>query len=63
MPGQVGGDTGRLAHNGNPTHVRNHIAGVLVGALRIGVEQALNHYEMTRDVLRVGAAQIGRAHV
>ena len=56
-PGQVGGDTGRLAHDGDSARVRGRVTRVLVGELGIGAEQPLDHHEVTRDVLRVGPAQ------
>ena len=43
--------------HGDVPGVRGGVAGVLVGQLGIGVEQSLQHDEVTGDVLGVGASE------
>ena len=43
--------------HGDALGVRGGVAGVLVGQLGIGVEQSLQHDEVTGDVLGVGASE------
>ena len=54
---EVGSDTGGLPHDGDATRVGCGVAGVLVGRLRVVLQQPLSHHKMTGDVLGVGSPQ------
>ena len=54
---EVRGDTGGLPHDGDATRVGCGVARVLVGRLRVVLQQPLSHHKMTGDVLGVGSPQ------
>ena len=54
---EVGGDTGGFAYDGDAPGVGGGIACVLVGGLRVVVQQALSHHQVAGDVLGIGASQ------
>ena len=55
--GEVRRDPGCLPHDGYATGVGSGVSRVLIGCLRVVLQQPLSHHEMTSDVLGVGAPQ------
>lgn len=57
MAREVGGDAGGLPDDGDASGAGGGVAGVLVGALGVLVQEALDHDEVLGDVLGVVPAQ------
>ena len=55
--GEVRRDPGCLPHDGYATGVGSGVSRVLIGCLRVVLQQPLSHHEMTSDVLSVGTPQ------
>ena len=57
VTGEICRDSGRLPDDGHPARVGGGVARVLVGGLRIVVEEALNHDQVPGNVLSVSTPQ------